>query len=758
MRLFLLSIFISFFAVLSFASSETNSVAASSKTVAPGVFDFDAESINYYRNGWAHLQNNVVVRYGDMQLTADSVKLNPESGELVAEGNVVLIRDNFGAIRTKKISFNFKTGEGLSSSIDIQSGRFRVVASSTQRSEKNSYYIKNPLVTTCTNDLNSLHYSLTARDGEYMPNQYVQMHGAVPRFLGLPLFYFPIARRSLQDHFGWSFIPGYESDWGAYLLTSYRTQLIDLGGPFNDSINSKTHLDYRSDRGFALGEDISWSFGEKYNGGSRGMVGIYGIFDDDPMGEDLDRYATPELVEDTRYRATLRHDTYFSPSDYLTIRSSYLSDSYVFSDFYEDEYEDYLQPESYISYMHSSEYILLGLNAYYQVNKFYDSINRYPELTLDVNLIELGESGIYYESETQGAFLQKHYAEYDEVVPTDKESILTRNEDYEAGRIDTLHTITYPFKSFGFLNVVPRVGYRGTYYSKTKESRTEEYADAASTNTLSRTVITEGDAELRSLFDIGTEISFKAYGFYRGEDNFIYRHTLEPYINWTYIPEPNLRPDDLYQFDSIDKLDKGHYARFGLRQLLDSKNGDSKIREVFDIDLYGVYYFEDANDYSGIKYYGADITWMLTDSIKIDADALYDADEGELDHIDFWMALWRDEHWEASGQVYYIPEVGNDSGTTLFKGNLRYNFNDAWSFGAYARYDSAISRCEKVAGYLQYNTDCISFRFRTEFEPSFTRDDGTERESKIHLGFNVWVREFTPSKYEKKLRNKHWDD
>jgi len=40
-------------------------------------------------------------------------------------------------------------------------------------------------------------------------------------------------------------------------------------------------------------------------------------------------------------------------------------------------------------------------------------------------------------------------------------------ENYGTTRFDSFHQLTYPNTYFGWLSIVPRVGYRGTYYGKT---------------------------------------------------------------------------------------------------------------------------------------------------------------------------------------------------------------------------------------------------------------------------------------------------
>ena len=323
-------------------------------------------------------------------------------------------------------------------------------------------------------------------------------------------------------------------------------------------------------------------------------------------------------------------------------------------------------------------------------------------------------------------------------------------DSYDSLRIDSRHQLSMPFK-IDFVSLVPRVSWRGTYYSETRERYEEEFLDG--TNTATRTAFRDAGGGMRSLFEIGAEASFKAYGFYDGNDGDIFRHVVEPYVDWSLIPEPSLRPWELYQFDSIDTLDKAHTVRMGVRQLVERKAAEGNINKLFDLDLYAIYCFEDANDESGMQYYGADCVWNISDNIKLDADALYDAFKDDFDHIDLWMSLWQGDRWEVAGECYFIPDD-----TTLFRGDIRCNLTDKWAVGFYTRYDSEVSRCEQISGYLQYSLDCISFRLRTAYEPSYTRDDGTEREAKLKISFNAWLRAFTPARYERRLRNGYWDD
>ncbi len=211
------------------------------------------------------------------------------------------------------------------------------------------------------------------------------------------------------------------------------------------------------------------------------------------------------------------------------------------------------------------------------------------------------------------------------------------------------------------------------------------------------------------------------------------------------MPEPNVRPFELYKFDNIDSLDKANNVRFGLRQYLQRKVEDTTVDRIY-ADIYAIYDIEDAEDESGLRKVGFDGEFRPTNSIFLDVDAIYDAQESEIDYADLWLTLWQGDSWEVSGEFYYRPDE-----CAQYSGAIAVNFTEHWGAKVYVRYDSELARLEQIAGHIQYNLDCISFRLHGRFEPAFTRDDGTEREAKIRVSFYTWLRAFPEKRYERKM-------
>src|SRR5829696_1458918 len=54
-------------------------------------------------------QGNVLITYGPIVLTADTVEIDMQTGEALAKGNVVLQRESGELWRGERLAYNFKT-------------------------------------------------------------------------------------------------------------------------------------------------------------------------------------------------------------------------------------------------------------------------------------------------------------------------------------------------------------------------------------------------------------------------------------------------------------------------------------------------------------------------------------------------------------------------------------------------------------------------------------------------------------------------
>jgi hypothetical protein len=181
------------------------------------------------------------------------------------------------------------------------------------------------------------------------------------------------------------------------------------------------------------------------------------------------------------------------------------------------------------------------------------------------------------------------------------------NPDYQAFRVDSFHQFLYPKTYFGWLSVVPSVGFRGTYYSTTGS-----FTESDPSNPLPSGLLTEHGARVRFVMNAGVETSFKLSKVFEGvQERWLgldgLRHVIQPYADFSWVSQPTVPSSDLLQFDqyipstrlqaidfpqfnSIDSLDRWTILRLGMRNRLETRRDATTINwlsidSYFDMDF-----------------------------------------------------------------------------------------------------------------------------------------------------------------------------
>ena len=700
--------------------------------VSDDPIDVTADKLEYNREtGWAEGRGNVIVTQGDQTLSADHMRVNTQTHVAEAKGNVVLSR---GGVLWKgdALTYDFQNRTGGALGFHLQFGFYQVDADGGERVSADTYRLHNVTVTTCTNSMHQSHYRVSGRELEVQPDDYLKIRGATLRLGKVPVMYLPYWRRDLDRHYGFRFEPGYSSRMGAFLLSSYSYKL--WSNSEKSLLAGRTHVDLRSERGVALGQDFSWDLGDA----STGLFSVYYLNDRKPLADDDD---PNKDVEETRYRIFANDRILLDPRDVIRLQLEYVSDVEVRQEFFEDEFRRARQPETFLVYSHSGDRYVAGAALRAGLNDFYDHVDRLPEFYGDTTSQQIGESGVFYQTRNNAGYLMKRWAE----DPTDPSL-----EDYEAFRLDSFHALSYPGKYFGFLSVVPSIAYRGTYYSDTRETITSvvEGVTTVSTNeagivvaspaeTITSTEEISAGAGFRSIFEFGLGTSFKAFRSWVGNAG-PRRHIVEPYVNYLFLPEPDLTSEDLYQFDAIDDIDETHKIRLGVRNQLQAKEA-GRARTTMDLDIWTDYLLTREEDQDALDEIYWDGDFWPTDWLSLYLDGQYSLSGSTLDIFDTRLALAQRRAWSMELHHRYEYELSN-----LSQGSITYAPNRRWQFNLFGRYEFEDSHLEEQGGYLQFGLDCLAFRVGGSYLPSYIRSDGTEREDEIRVIFQVWLTAFPP--------------
>ncbi|MBN1670534.1 MAG: LPS-assembly protein LptD [Kiritimatiellae bacterium] len=665
--------------------------------------EFDLERRSWVATG------NVVMRYKDMELQADHVTYHPLTQDVEARGGVLFKRPGMTA-RGEHAWYNLRTRTIDTARIQVFVAPFYVRAQTSRRREGNAFSLNDAIITTCKVDPPDTHWHIRAREAIVTPGERVEAHDVTFYMGKVPVMHVPRWTRNAGEDTGFNVVPGYTSLMGAFLLMSYDYRLTPL-------LKAQTRLDYRTRRGLGIGQEFRWRDPDL---DWYGRCLAYYADDQYPNEDDED----PELeeVDSNRHRLALRHTHHFDDRTYLLSSFDYLSDPDVLEDFFADAYREGFQPDNFVSLTRRGRQHAMGLLLRKRLNDFYTSVDRVPELSLELSRQPLGATPLFYEGRTTLASVEKAW-----------ESAAT-NDDYAVFRFDCANEIHYPHKYWGFLNLIPRLGYRLTYYSKTVE-----------TNALTG-VAAEGSAGTRSLYELGAEMSFKAFkawGTVPRTDLFDgLRHVAQPYADYAYVPEPNLAPAELYPFDSVDTLSERNRVRFGMRNKLQTRRA-GRVHDLADVDLYTTYHLESDDD-TTLDDLVLDAELRVVDWLSVDFDSRYNPDEGALEEFNTQIAVKQRDDWQLATEYRFRDDEILSSSLLAARADYRLNRSEIseWSVGAGLRYELDDSRLEEHSYSLQRRMDCMVAKLGVSQIPAYTRSDGTERDDEFKVWLEVWLTAF----------------
>lgn len=724
--------------VAGYAQAQANSVPPPQASSESGVeINSDKFEVDQ-KTGWVTATGHVKISTAEQELTADKVRLQQEKGDVQARGNVVIRQRGLGTWAGDYIEYNYKTGKGLTSAGDIRAGDFWIRTQEINRREDGQYVARYAEVTTCTNAPGHRHWAMTGHV-RYKQNDYIELEDAVPWMFGVPCAYLPYWYRDLDSDYGVNFIPGYTSRWGAYALAGYSYSLYDSPRQSGPSLDAATHTDYRTKRGVAVGQDFRWDLKDY----GRGTFESYYAWDLDYPDSAKDvNWRSP--VDEERYRFRLRHEADLSPRDQFLLQGTYVSDSQVSHDFFERAERGESIPMNFASLEHREHTVATGVSVSGPLNDFYGGVSRLPEGWLNIEPQPVWDTGLNYESQTRAGYLDRDASYYKDAI--DEFMYYPGSwADYNIARVDTAHRVTYPMKFDDLLSVVPRAGYRCTYYSDT------EY----------------GDDVYRQSADLGVEASTRATSDW---DNGV-RHIIEPYADYSYQPTYYDSDDGrVYAFDhydrSIEWFDQfgmdgtwlpydWHGVRPGVRNLFQERDEDNRMRTVLDVDTYAAIQFHTQDggpcDQEGVRFLGEDIKYSPSKRFDAKAQVEWDNEEDKVAYADLNAFYKLTDTFRFGGgyigrdHALYDYDKSDVDQWNYVKDNLGYlgfthDLNSAWTWSTYVRYDLRENDLDEIGGYIQYSLDCLVFQLRTAYINSYTRIDGTERNDDYRVAFMMWLK------------------
>jgi len=557
-----------------------------------------------YEGGLATARDNVAIHIGNTDIYADYAQYNPATHDVELRGHVRIYRDISLYIAENGI-YNTETKKIRALNARTESEPYFLTGGHVTSISENGYLIKDGTFTTHDSPKNDFHlHAKTIR--VYEDDRVIFQY--VTAYVGkVPVFWWPYLYQSLNEAFSFTISPAYLSSWGPSLLTQVTF-------PITDDINGRFRLDYRGRRGVAVGFDST----ANYFNDSQARLKTYYLQDQNP---NLNETNIPRKdVPTGRYRVSLADTTNFTDDIYGITNLTKLSDQFVMQDFFQGEFRIDPVPDNVIAVAKTDPFYTLTAIERFQANEFFTTTERQPEVVLDIKRHGLFGGPIFYEGETGFANLRLQF-------PQD-----SGFENYGTYRFDTFHQLTYPNTYFGWLSIVPRVGYRGTYYGKTFDLGSTTFIPPSNPlipnfilppPTLANPVKFDGDT-FRSVFDTGAEASFKISRTWEsvqsravGLDGLM--HVIQPFTDFSYVKEdgpnptailgfdrfqPSTQPRalDFPQFTSIDSIADWTVWRVGVRNRLETRRDDRTIT-WFELDSFVDVQFQNPyqpTDYSNL--------------------------------------------------------------------------------------------------------------------------------------------------------------
>ena len=692
---------------------------------------------------------------GELKVSAEYMSGNRATGELLATGNV-----------------------------SAAAAPYRFHSNRVQRTVDGIYsFGEDARMTTCSNHVEHLHWELDG-DFTFIQDEAVLVKNAWLKYYDVPVFWVPYWYYPLNTDYGLRVLPGYRSRWGGFLLTKYVYDLVNDGKPDAYSLGASTYADYRTKNGFGVGQSVRWNLQDF----GKGKISAYNAWD-----EDYDRYMRRNWsghhrnyrnwgsdVERQRYRVVLDHGAELTERDDLHVHAVYLSDSHVNRDFFDKDNRLESIPANEAWYEHHELSWAAGGSVSGPVNDFYGGTARLPEGWLSVEPQPVWDLPVNYESQTRAGYLNHDYARYGSHDPMYRYvpyiGTNGRGADYQAFRMDTAHRLTIPFKLGDMFSVVPRAGYRGTYWSDSGD-RDSDYLKAS------------GDGLFRHICEVGATASARGSGWWSDR----VRHTIEPYLDYSFqdVELSEGRGRRYYAFDNYDRstdwLDQfgfegrglpynWHGIRPGIRNMIQQMDDAGVLRTLLDWDIYAAVPFETMTPYregvlagypdrdedanysrSGHRQVvpGTRIRWNPARDISFLTRAEYDCQNSKAAYADIVF-----RHRLSDSFSYHVSYIGRDQRiwgylpseyrrwnyeySNIIQVGFTHDVCDWFAWSPYIRFDCRANETDEVGAWFDLMSDCLGYRFQFAHETSYRRVDGSKEACDNRVMFFIYLRALGP--------------
>ena len=603
------------------------------------------------------------ISYGPVEMAAREMWFNQRTRDVRAEGDVVIRLEDGTSWASQRLSGNLDSLALEFGAFGFDGDVWHSGGASGRNTADGEKTLTDAWLSTC--DHYPPHYRLSASTIRHHPDNTFSASNVVLKLGGVPVFYLPYAWGTTDNTQGLIVKPGYSGKRGAYLQLG---RIWKLG----DDNFTRTYVDMMTKRGIGLGHDT-----EIVRGAHTNQLTLYGLLDSDPPETDSDEGWNRRFREEhDRYRLRWYYRYDHSRQTALRLNLDLLSDIDMLEDWFRRDHRTIRQPKSYLDLTTHGDWYDASVTVRPRLNDFYTVVETLPELRLDIPRLTLGQTPFAYQSETTMGYYSMKWRDFErsrlsilgEELTGDDVAFRRDPGDYRAFRADTAHSLYLPLSWRDIVTFTPRAGGRLTYYSASSRRRVTQ-TDLADMLLVDDSDVTyrpgrverydrDGGEVFRAAWELGAELRTRLYSDWAqlelkpiGGNGL--RHIVEPYVNYTFAPDPSHDRDHLYFFDETDRLERQHFVRFGLDQLWQTRL-DGEVRTLARWQNYLDLHF-DRGDESGS--HGGDLGSRLdlfpSERFSTWTTLLHDLGEGDIQRGEFGLRYGLEDEFRMSLRYVY---------------------------------------------------------------------------------------------------------
>ncbi|GEM_PF-483110 len=485
--------------------------------------DITASRLEYFARDNTYIaKGSVKIKFRDSTLSADMVRLDSDTSDAAAAGNVVY-EDGEAVITADRMELNLKTKLGTiyNGYIFYKNQNFHLHAGNIKKIGRKTFFLDRAAVTTCDAETPAWHIS--GKDITIRQNRSLTAWNTTFNIKNIPVIYTPFfwAPLNRQRETGLLFPSfGYSSAFGNYYKQGFFWAV-------KDSQDATFYLDYYGEKGLGKGLDYRyiispetggeiWAYYIRDKTDSRELV-EFKSYHNQKFPHNISGYLKLHLINRFDY-----YETMGSTSSGRFGLSSWKTNMFGFAS--EERLQKYLESDLHISkpFFRGRTYLLAQGRQSLE-----GSSSGIPQ--------NVPEAGIVLNTASRGNF------SFNMAV---RGNNFHRQKGREGVRLDINPNMYF---SYGrLINITQRVGLRETAYFLRKPTGNKN----------------------RLLFDLSTALTTK---FFRKYPGFI--HIVEPSVEYEYVPAVD--NDGIPFFDSIDSISQTSRINYSVNNRITGLSSNS---------------------------------------------------------------------------------------------------------------------------------------------------------------------------------------